>query len=171
MQLSTRKVLDRSFSGLGMVSIVLVTCSLVVFLAPIVWKGFQAFCFRGTIEYRRVMLDQFDRGNAARIEKEADRARAARQPLYDMLEQFEEQLKQDRSLRRKYRRPLRELKMRITGLLGPAPGEPQRVLIREQYGQTRWDRARVKLQDVLYKVSYDYSDPSVPGIKVQTPRA
>ena len=84
MQMSTRKVLDRSFSGLGVVSIVLVACALVVFLAPIVWKGFQALCFQGTIEYRRVMLDQFDRGNAARIEKEADRARAARQPLYDL---------------------------------------------------------------------------------------
>jgi phosphate transport system permease protein len=43
-------------------------------------------------------------------------------------------------------------------------------LPRNQYGQTRWDRALVKLHDALYATEYDYSDPSRMGKKVLVPR-
>ena len=170
MRTSTRKVLDRAFSGLGLVSIAIVTIALVIFLAPIVSRGMAAFVFQGTVEFRRVMLDEFEQGDRARIEAEMVEARKARQPVYDMLAKFEQEMKADRDLRRKYRRPLATLKDRINVLLGPAPGERLPVLVREQYGQTRWDRAQVKLKDVLYDKTYDYSDPTQMGKLVNTPR-
>jgi phosphate transport system permease protein len=42
--------------------------------------------------------------------------------------------------------------------------------MREQYGQTRWDRARVKLGQFLYRERWDYSDPRRMGRKVLEPR-
>jgi phosphate transport system permease protein len=171
MRLSTRQVLDRSFSGLGIVSIVLVACALIIFLAPILSRGIGAFLFQGTVEFRRVLMDEFERGDRAALQKEIDRARQARQPIYDMISGFEKALGEDRALKRQYRKPLGELKERLTTLLGPAPGERPSILVREQYGQTRWDRAQVKLRDVLYKKEYDYSDPTRLGVLVLVPRS
>jgi phosphate transport system permease protein len=170
MQLSTRKVIDRSFTGLGIVSIVIVTCALVVFLFPIFSRGLGAFFFRATVEHRQVIYEQFGRGNADKLSREIERTNQARQPVYEMMAAFEQQMEEDRQLRREYRRPFKELEKRVEDLLGPAPGEPEPILIRDQYGQTRWDRAQVKLHSALYRLTYDYSDPSGLGKEVYTPR-
>jgi phosphate transport system permease protein len=172
MQLATRKALDRAFTGLGVFSVALMAASLVVLLAPIVWRGAGAFVFRGTVEYRRAMLDQFGRGDREAIAREAAPANADRQWAYDMLGRFEDDLARgDSAMRAKYRLPLQDLKARLRVLLGPLPGEQPGALMRGRYGQTRWDRALVKLHDVLYATQYDYSDPSQMGRKVLVPRA
>jgi phosphate transport system permease protein len=72
--------------------------------------------------------------------------------------------------RQAYGRSLRELEKLLRELLGPPLGSPRPVMIRDQYGQTRWDRARVKLQKVLFIQKYDYSDPTQMGRKVLVPR-
>ena len=63
MELRTRKLLDRSFSGLGISAIMLMAFALLLILTPIIWKGAQAYFFTGTIEHRKVMYDHFGRGN------------------------------------------------------------------------------------------------------------
>jgi len=63
-----------------------------------------------------------------------------------------------------------ELRSLLHELLGPFPGEQVPVMVRGQYGQTRWDRAQVKLAALLYVESWDYSDPSGMGSRVLTPR-
>ncbi|MCK5528908.1 MAG: phosphate ABC transporter permease PstA [Kiritimatiellae bacterium] len=55
-------------------------------------------------------------------------------------------------------------------LLGPFPGEQNPALIRKQYGQTRWDRSQIKLHALLYSETWDYSDSSGMGVKIDTPR-
>jgi phosphate transport system permease protein len=45
------------------------------------------------------------------------------------------------------------------------------VLAGKRYGQTRWDRALVKLNDVLMVETWDYSDPTKMGVKKPAPRA
>jgi phosphate transport system permease protein len=45
------------------------------------------------------------------------------------------------------------------------------MLMRDQYGQTRWDRAQVKLAHVLTRETWNYSDPTRSGIKILKPRA
>jgi len=88
----TRKLFNRSFTFVSVVSIVFMALSLVILLGPIFVKGSAAFVFRGTIEYRRLMLDRFDRGDAGAIEAEKARADAARKPVLDAIRGFEAQL-------------------------------------------------------------------------------
>jgi phosphate transport system permease protein len=171
MELGTRKMLDKSFSTVGIMAIILMAVSIVVLLGPIFMKGMGAFIFRGTVEYRRLMLDKFNRGDRSKIEAETAAAMEARRPVYEILERFENELSEaDYEFRRTYRKDFGEIKDLVTELFGPLPGEKIPVLIRNQYGQTRWDRAVVKRDRLLYLEEYDYSDPSRMGRIVLKPR-
>jgi phosphate transport system permease protein len=172
MRLETRKLLDRAFSGTGVIAIGVMALALVVILAPIIGKGTGAFVFRSTIEHRKVMFDQWQRGNPERVEADKAEAVAARQPVYDMLAAFETELDEmPRADRRPYKAPLRDLKKALAELLGPAPGQRTPVLIRQQYGATRWDRTQIKLDELLFTEEWDYSNPEALGVLVKTPRA
>jgi len=171
VQLSTRKTVDRAFSGLGIISLVLMAAALLVLLGPIFVRGGRAFVFRGTVEHRRVMLDKFARGDRQAVAAETEAARKARQPVYDAIARFESELgEMEWAQRRDYSGRLKDLKDGLRALLGPFPGEGQPPLLRDQYGRTRWDRAQVKLHDVLSVTTYDYSDPTRMGVKVLVPR-
>jgi phosphate transport system permease protein len=172
MRLSTRQLLDRAFSGMGILSILTMAAALLVILAPMLVRGARAVVFRGTVEHRRVMAEKFERGDRLAVEAEVRAAAEARAPAYRMVAEYEQELAAaDPVRRRQYTAALREVKRTLADLLGPAPGAPRPMLIREQYGQTRWDRAQVKLQRLLYKETWDYSDPTRPGIRVFKPRA
>ncbi|MBN1341373.1 MAG: phosphate ABC transporter permease PstA [Phycisphaerae bacterium] len=171
MQLGTRRLLDRAFSGLGLTSICLLGLSLLVILTPIVARGIGAFVFRGTVEYRKLALEKFGRGDSETLRTEIEEAQRARQPVYDMLAAFKKELASfDAAERREYRQRLEDLEERLAALLGPQPDQEEPVLWRNQYGQTRWDRAQVKAKDVLFAEQYDYSDASRMGKKVLVPR-
>jgi phosphate transport system permease protein len=167
----TRKLFNQSFTFVSVVSIVFMALSLVILLGPIFIKGSTAFVFRGTIEYRRLMLDRFGRGDAAAIGAEKARADAARKPVLDAIRGFEAQLDTAGvGFRDAYRAEFKDLKDRVSELLGPMPGEEEPVLMRMQYGQTRWDRAKIKLHDILFVEDYDYSNPAAMGKKIYKPR-
>jgi phosphate transport system permease protein len=172
VKIATRKLLNRAFSLVSSFSIVLMALSLVVLLGPIFIKGSSAFVFRGTVEYRALCLDKFGRGNREAIEAERTEAQAAREPVFHLLEEFDAQLDTaDVEFRSQYGEEFKELKKLVGELFGPLPDEPMPVLLRQQYGQTRWDRAQVKLREILHAEEYDYSDPTRMGKKVLTPRA
>lgn len=172
MRLETRRLLDRAFSGMGLIAIGVMALVLVVILAPIIIRGSGAFVFRSTIEHRKVMFDQWGRGNPEKLEDAKEEAAAARAPVYRMLSDFETELDEmPRSDRRPYKKPLRELEDALEELLGPAPGSRTPVLIRQQYGATRWDRAQIKLEEVLYTEEWDYSNPDALGVLIKKPRA
>ena len=171
MNLSTRKLLDKSFSGLGLSSIALMGITLVLILAPIIWNGSKAYIFKGTIEHRKVMFDHFDRGNYDKLANEKSDANTTRNFIYQSLDNFDEELKlMDSSERRKYRSEYREFKKQIKELLGPSPTDRKPVLIRQQYGQNRWDRTLIKLHEILYIQEWDYSNPDSMGELVERPR-
>ena len=171
MNLSTRKLLDKSFSGLGLSSIALMGITLVLILAPIIWNGSKAYIFKGTIEHRKVMFDHFDRGNYDKLAIEKSNINTARNFIYQSLDNFDEELKlMDSSERRKYRSDYREFKKQIKELLGPSPTDRKPVLIRQQYGQNRWDRTLIKLHEILYIQEWDYSNPDSMGELVERPR-
>ncbi len=151
MQIGTRKLLDRAFTFVSVVSIVLMSLALVVLLGPIFVKGSSAFIFRATVEHRELMLEKFGRGDRAAVDAERSRAEAARAPVFEAIRAFEEQLDTaDADFRRQYRSEFNELKGLVFDLFGPTPGAEEPVLMREQYGQTRWDRAQVKLRAILF---------------------
>jgi len=166
MKLETRKILDRAFAGSGIFSILLMAAALIILLAPIVVRGWGAMFFTATIEHRRLMLERFGRGDPQEIEAEVKAANETRAPLYRMISEFEKQLATaGPEEKRKYAKPLQDLKKTLHALLGPAPGAQKQMLMRDQYGQTRWDRALVKLNNVLYREEWDYSNPTKGGVK------
>ena len=171
MRLETRKLLDKAFSGLGLIAIAVMAVALLCILTPIVFRGSKAFVFKGTVEHRRVMLEQFDRGDSDRFTQEAEKISAARAPVYQMIENFEAEIKEmNSSERRDYKSAFREVEDNIEILFGPAPGQRTPVLLRQQYGQTRWDRTLVKLHEVLYSEEWDYSNPDAMGVLIEKPR-
>ncbi|MDD3642327.1 MAG: phosphate ABC transporter permease PstA [Candidatus Krumholzibacteria bacterium] len=172
MELKTRTMLDRSFTAVGILAIVLMALSLVVLLQPIFVRGAGAFVFRGTIEYRELRLELFGRGDAAKVKAEAALAEEARGPVYEMMEAFEDELgEMEPALRRELRGEYREVKDLIGDLLGPRPGESRPALIRGQFGRTRWDRTQATLHHILYREEYDHSDQSRMGVKILKPRS
>lgn len=109
----TRKLVDRAFSGLGITSIVLLSAALLVILAPMVVRGTGAFVFRGTVEYRQLLLEKFNRGNPDALASEREEAIRARRPVYDMLAAFEEELETTRESHREERREIRAENRRL----------------------------------------------------------
>jgi phosphate transport system permease protein len=171
MDLATRKIMDRSFTAVGYIAILLMVMSVILLLTPIFFKGAGAILFRATVEHRRMMYEVFDHGNKDKLDAELAAVDAARKPVYDTIEAFKQELKTyTGSKRRDYEYALEDVEHAVRELLGPFPGEPEQVLIRNRYGQTRWDRARVKLHDILYMEEWDYSDPTKMGQKVYIPR-
>jgi phosphate transport system permease protein len=172
MELQTRKMLDKSFSIIGVIAILLMAVALVILLAPIFARGIGAFAFKGTVEHRRMILDKFGRGDRVKIEKEAAAAASARAPVYEMMGRFEAEMEEKGyDFRRNYRKDYLEVRELMHELLGPEPGESLPVLVRDQYGQTRWNRAGVKLGHLLNIEEYDYSDTSQMGKLVLKPRS
>ncbi len=172
MQLSTRKLLDRAFSSVCVLSVVLMAAALLVLLGPIVVRGVGAFFFRETVEHRRFVLEKLSRGDRAEVQAELKKAEEARQPVYDMLDEFDARLADMGFLeRREWEGRFTQLKDAVRELLGPLPDDQPAVVMREQYGETRWDQALERRHDLLYLTTYDYSDPTVLGKKVYKPRS
>jgi len=180
MRLGTRKVLEKSFSGLGVFSILILTAALLVILGPIVVRGVRAFVFYETVERRQLMLEEFKRGSPSGVASAVAASEDARQPIYDMIAAFKAELENmPAAKRREYSRPRSKsnpgpfdlLMEDLRVLLGPLPGDEKPILARRQYGQTRWDRAQVKLRRVLYTERYVYPDPTQMGKLVEVPRA
>ncbi len=171
MNISTRKVLNKSFTGTGLLSIILLSAALLFFIAPITLRGMRAFIFRSTVGFRVMQQEYFERGDREKIKQDLQKAVNARAPMYDMLETFEEEL-QEMSIvdRMQYRDSFAEVQDAVKELFGPAPGEPRPSLPRFRYGQTRMERAEHSLHHFLNVTTYDYSDSSQMGVKVYEPR-
>lgn len=172
MDLGTRRLVDRYFTAFGMVSILLMAASLGVLLGPIARKGMGAYLFRGTFEWRRMVREEFGRGDEETLARETALVHKAQQPVYDMLEEFRADMAtMDSKDRREYRASLEELENCITTLLGPAPGEYAGVLPRQKYGATRWDRAQTLKHNVLYYVEWVPSETGGMMEETFQPRA
>ncbi|NTV67889.1 MAG: phosphate ABC transporter, permease protein PstA, partial [Chlorobaculum sp.] len=162
MNLGTRKLLDRSFTALGIGSIVIMGLALLVVLAPIVSKGVGALVFRETIEHRKLLFTEFHRGDARELEKERALSNGYRQKAFDMLAVFDQELEQMPPERQEqYRESYDQTKSALRGLFGPLPGDTDPELARNRYGQTRWDKAEEKVHELLYEQKWDYSNPDV----------
>jgi phosphate transport system permease protein len=170
LRLGTRKLLDRSFTGLGGISIILLATALLILLVPIAIRGVGAVFFQGTVEFRRVVLEKFQRGDREELKRESEATTRARQPVYAALTAYKQELEQLPVAQcRKLKPEFEQVREAVRELLGPIPGEEAPLLMRSQYGQTRWDRAQVKIQKVLFCEEYDFSGGGL-GRKVLKPR-
>lgn len=172
MNLGTRKLLDRSFTALGIGSIVVMGLALLIVLAPIVSKGAGALLFRGTIEHRKMLFSEFGRGDKAELDRQIALSDASRKKVYDMLSVFESELEQmDDARRREYKQKYAQVRVALQNLVGPLPGDSAPVLTRSKYGQTRWEKAEETLHDLLYEKKWDSSNTEVMAKEYYVGRA
>jgi phosphate transport system permease protein len=199
MLYKTRITVDRSFTVLSVLSIVLMAAALLILLAPIVYRGVGAYVFRGTVEHREFYLEYFHRGDARAVAAQTAAAREARQPVYDALDAYRAELEKTaaaaarlteeaadlmaagkaeeaRAVFARIARTtekteqLEALKDRVRKLLGPLPGDEPAKLPRSIYGSTRWDRALVNRDAIVYKTVYVQSGEGGFGRKQRVPR-
>ncbi len=90
MNVRLRRLLNRGFSGVSVLSVLLLTAALVVILGPMLLEGATAVFFDGTVEFRQVQLQRFGRGNPAAVKRETAATEKAREPVYRILDRFEQ---------------------------------------------------------------------------------
>ena len=90
MRREIRGLFDKIFTGFSSLSILLMAAALVIILGPMLWRGAQAVFFTGTVEFRQSQLyeDYAKRGDPEQIAEQTRQADQARQPLYDLLNEF-----------------------------------------------------------------------------------
>ena len=174
LNLKNRKIMDQAFSSAGYLSIFLLFASLIVILAPIFVRGSGAFIFKGTIEFRRLNFEKFARGSKEELSNQEKMVRPYREKIYSYMTAFEQQLEDeevpDPSKIQDYETDFKDLKEMVHELLGPVPGEPIPVMMRDRFGKTRWDQAEDMLHLIKYIEKWDYSDKKNMGKKVLVPR-
>ncbi len=57
MNIGTRKILDRSFTAVGIGSIIVMAMALMTVVLPIVTNGIGAVFFTGTVEHRKMLFE------------------------------------------------------------------------------------------------------------------
>lgn len=83
-----RQVTDKAFTMLTGASVVLLTSVLLVVLGPMLWRGSQAVLFTDTIEFRKMQLDLFNRGNPEALKTETAEVEAFRKQIYETIDKF-----------------------------------------------------------------------------------
>lgn len=77
----------------------------------------------------------------------------------------------DLKKREQYAAAVTEVQEQIRLLLGPRPDEPKPALSMDQYGATRWDRAKVYLDKLLWTTQWVTSEKGKSLRQAKTPRA
>lgn len=88
MNLGVRRTLDRLFTGLTGVSVVLLALVLIAVLAPMIYRGSSAVLFNGTVEFRKMQRDLFNRADRTALAAEIAETDKARQVVYEMIDRF-----------------------------------------------------------------------------------
>lgn len=88
MIFTIRKWGDRLFTLASLLAVVLVVGALAGILLPMLYRGAGAILFQGTVEYRRMQLEQFGRGDSQAVLAEVQQAAAARRRAYEIFDGF-----------------------------------------------------------------------------------
>ncbi|MBN1360883.1 MAG: phosphate ABC transporter permease PstA [Sedimentisphaerales bacterium] len=88
MNLRTRGALDRVFTVLAGLSVVLLTLVLIGVLGPMVYRGSGAVLFGGTVEFRKMQRDLFKRGGSEALDAEIAQTEEARREVYSLIDTF-----------------------------------------------------------------------------------
>jgi phosphate transport system permease protein len=88
MNVPLRQWLDRLFTVLAILSVVLIVAALVGILLPMMWRGGGAVVFRGTVEFRKMQLEKHGRGDKAAMLAEIERTGQVRKRAYEILDEF-----------------------------------------------------------------------------------
>jgi phosphate transport system permease protein len=84
----SRRLLDRLFTACCGGAVALLAGVLLLFLVPMMGKGLSAVFFRKTVEFERMQLALFSRGDKESLEEELAEVREVRRPVFELLDQF-----------------------------------------------------------------------------------
>lgn len=90
MKLATRAMLDKIFTGATGLSVVLLALVLIAVLGPMVYRGSSAVLFNGTVEFRKMQRDLFDRSDPKQLDAEIAKTEEFRQEVYRLIDAFKE---------------------------------------------------------------------------------
>ncbi len=117
MRLMIRQITDKVFTALTGASVVLLTAALLVVLVPMVWRGTKAVIFNGTVEFRKMQLDLYNRGNPGGLKNEDAEAENSRHVVYEMIDKFKNGIDTDELINKSkqiYRQFSKELQYKGT---------------------------------------------------------
>jgi phosphate transport system permease protein len=164
--LRLRSAMDRVFTGLASGSILLIGLALLVVLAPMLWRGATAVVFRGTVEFRRMQLEQFGRGSPAGLGTEMADVSRARQPVYDMLDRFSRGIATE-DLEKEARRITREFGKQLDRRDTPAQERAElRSLakrLRDDFSEAVESSDKAAAREALGRVLKHADDPRLKG--------
>ena len=157
MQLHTRKLLDKAFSSFGVFSILIMAAAVLILIIPIFVKGIGAFYFDGTIEFRKFLSFEFNRGNSEKLEKEIAESDVPRIEVFKRLRHFKEELEagkyDEHPNYEEFGYYLDEVYEYVIGLLGPEPISVARVyeygkfdILRREFDKSDFARLKEELQ-------------------------
>jgi len=113
MKLTTRATLDKLFTVVTGLSIVLLSLVLIAVLGPMVYRGSSAVLFNGTVEFRKMQRELFNRGDEKQLEAETAQTETFRQEVYEQIDAFKRGIDIDamsdrvRQINREYGKELR----------------------------------------------------------------
>jgi len=88
MRTAFRRILDRLFTSIAGLSVLIMAAALVMILGPMVVRGGSAVFFKGTAEFRRMQLLEFNCGDRETVEAETATCRQAQKPLWNLIDEF-----------------------------------------------------------------------------------
>jgi phosphate transport system permease protein len=88
MRPGIRIVIDKTFTVVAGASVVCLCLVLVGVLGPMVWRGGSAVVFKGTVEFRKMQLVLFGRGDEDKITAESRQTEIAKAKIYSTIEKF-----------------------------------------------------------------------------------
>lgn len=88
MRTRIRNASNVLFTLLSAASVLLLVAALAVFLIPVFARGIRAVVFRGTVEFRRMQSDRYDRRDEATLQNEIKRTRQVRSEIYALVDHF-----------------------------------------------------------------------------------
>lgn len=88
MRLKLRQFWNYAFTVCSALSVVILVAALLIFLVPMIGKGLPAVFFRGTVEFRKMQLELYGRGDPEALQKDMEQTRAVRDRIYEMVDRF-----------------------------------------------------------------------------------
>jgi phosphate transport system permease protein len=113
MKLASRMILDKTFTVLTALSVLLLSIILLLVLGPMIYRGSGAVIFRGTVEFRKMQMGLFKRGDSEALGTEIAETWKLRNAVYQQIEEFkhwidtEELTDKARKIHREFGRELR----------------------------------------------------------------
>ncbi len=88
MKASGRIFLDKVFTAITGLSVILLVIVLLVILGPMLRRGLSAVAFKGTVEFRKMQLAEFGKGDESAVQAEAAKTENIRKTVYETIDKF-----------------------------------------------------------------------------------